>query len=399
MGILYSRPWSAPLLASVLMCATLGVAAPASALAPTNDTWDGRTIIAEPLPWSSGTVETNEATEANDDENALWANCFSSAAPNTTWYEFTPSATVLAYMDTTRSNMFAGVVVATGGPSSWSTQFCAFDRVGPVTFDGGVTYTLLAGFLNGGSDGQLVLDLEPVLPPSNDTIDGAIPVTEPLPWTWTGSNALATDDESEGDCGVGYYGKGIWFSFTPTVSRIGIDISRSVDPRLMIATGSPDALQTQGCWRDFPTAVELVPGTQYWLLLQTGAYAGNDITFSLSAAPLEFGTITIDRGTINGRGEVTLSGTYTCEAASASLYLSASVTQRQRGGIKVTGSRDAYLQSAECDGARQPWTVTVADPQRYFKAGPADVQVASRLSDPFGTVEWVGGQTLKLAKK
>src|SRR5205809_7687064 len=76
-------------LVSLVAVATLALAVPVLAAAPSNDIYGGRTGIAS-LPFSDSVVTTDATTDADDAEAN--ASCGASATDASVWYELTASA-------------------------------------------------------------------------------------------------------------------------------------------------------------------------------------------------------------------------------------------------------------------------------------------------------------------
>jgi hypothetical protein len=145
---------------------SLGMAVPVLAQAPSNDTYAGRTVIAD-LPFSEE-LDTSEATtDADDDE--LNGGC-APATEASVWYELTLTDTTWVQVDVSGSDYSAGVLVGTGGPGSFSQVACGPGSV-PFEAEGGVTYAILAfddvpGAGNGGTLSIVVDETSP--PPAID---------------------------------------------------------------------------------------------------------------------------------------------------------------------------------------------------------------------------------------
>lgn len=140
------------------------IATPAQAAAPTNDLLVGTTPIAA-TPFSE-TIDTTEATTDADDV-AVNTDCGAPATDASVWYTFTAAADAPLLVDVGASNYSAGVIVATGGPGTWSLQNCG---PGSTPFDAtsGVTYTILAfddQFDGTGNGGSLSITVDERPPP------------------------------------------------------------------------------------------------------------------------------------------------------------------------------------------------------------------------------------------
>lgn len=150
-------------LTSVVMITSLALAAPVLAAAPANDVYAGRAAISI---GDSLTVDTSEATtDADDTEmNAL---CGAPATDASVWYELTATADGWIAVDVSASTYSAGVLVATGGPGSFSLVACG---PGATAFEAvtGETYAILAiddQFDGGGNGGTLDIEVAEIPPP------------------------------------------------------------------------------------------------------------------------------------------------------------------------------------------------------------------------------------------
>ena len=151
------------ILTSLLMIASLTLAAPVLAAAPANDVYAGREAISI---GDSLTVDTSEATTDADDTE-LNAECGAPAMDASVWYELTATADGWIGIDVSASNYSAGVFVATGSPGSFEVVACG---PGAVAFEAvtGETYAILAiddQFDGGGNGGTLEIQVAEIPPP------------------------------------------------------------------------------------------------------------------------------------------------------------------------------------------------------------------------------------------
>jgi hypothetical protein len=150
------------ILTSLLMIVSLATAAPALAAAPANDLYSGRQVISVGF---TATVDTTEATTDADDIE-INAQCGAPATDASVWYELTATADGFIGVDVSASTYSAGVLVATGGPGSFSIVACG---PGATAFEAvtGETYAILAiddqfdGVGNGGTLEIQVAELPP----------------------------------------------------------------------------------------------------------------------------------------------------------------------------------------------------------------------------------------------
>jgi hypothetical protein len=160
-------------LISLVALSSLTFAAPVLAAPPPgNDDYAGRTVIGS-LPFSDSVDTTKAGTDADDEE--LNAQCGAPATDASVWYELSATFDGTVLVDVSASTYSAGVIVATGGPGSFSVVSCGpgFVGFGTVT---GETYTILAfdhqqdGSGNGGTL-EIVVDVAPPPPEVDVTVD------------------------------------------------------------------------------------------------------------------------------------------------------------------------------------------------------------------------------------
>ena len=141
----------------VLAAASFGAgAAPASAQAPSNDTFAGATTISA-VPFAQ-TLDTTQATvDAVDAEAAAACGTLLPIAASV-WYAYTPAKDGLVTVDTTGSAYLTGIAVVTGAPGSLSAITCTtvFTRFEAVA---GQTYRIGVADIGGGSGGTLQISV------------------------------------------------------------------------------------------------------------------------------------------------------------------------------------------------------------------------------------------------
>ena len=138
----------------------LGAPAAVLAAAPTNNIYNGRTVIAA-IPFND-TVDTTQATAGPNDVE-MNANCGAPATDASVWYSYTASSDQDLLVDVSQSDYSAGVIVATGSPGSFNLVTCG---PGSVSFFAvtGETYTILAfddQFDGIGNGGTLIFTVAP----------------------------------------------------------------------------------------------------------------------------------------------------------------------------------------------------------------------------------------------
>lgn len=152
-------------LTSLLIAASLALAAPVLAAAPSNDTYGGRTVIAS-VPFSAS-VDTTEATTDADDADINSNFCGAPATDASVWYELTATSDGAMIVDVSASTYTAGVFVGTGSPGSFSPETCGPSTVAFFAVNG-QTYTILAfddQLDGGGNGGTLEITIEAAPPP------------------------------------------------------------------------------------------------------------------------------------------------------------------------------------------------------------------------------------------
>jgi hypothetical protein len=158
---------------------------------------------------------------------------------------------------------------------------------------------LVAGFRKLKQDELSIVAAMP--PPSNDQCSGAIPMTAGALYGLNTANATSTGDPTP-VCQTNF-GKGVWYTFPPTVSGIA-NISTcgsDFDTALQVYTGNCESLMPLdgGCNDDGgPACVSVnasvsfsaTAGTTYWIL--TGGYGGRSGNLAILADILPPITIT-----------------------------------------------------------------------------------------------------------
>lgn len=157
------------ILTTLVSAFSLAFAAPVLAQAPSNDTYPARTIVAA-LPFNESLDTTEATTDPNDAE--LNDQCGAPFTDASVWYEFTATEDGALIVDVFGSTYSAGVIVATGGPGTFSVVACG---PGAVLFEttAGETYAILAfddqGDGNPANGGTLDITID--LPPPPPTVD------------------------------------------------------------------------------------------------------------------------------------------------------------------------------------------------------------------------------------
>ncbi len=152
------------LLITIVALASLGLAVPVLAAAPSGDLYSARTTIGT-LPFSESIDTTEATTDASDAEAA--AECGAPTTDASVWYEYTATSDAGFLVDTYTSTYSTGIVVATGGPGSFALLTCG---AGEVSVPGttGETYAILVFDYQGdggGNGGTLNISVGEAPPP------------------------------------------------------------------------------------------------------------------------------------------------------------------------------------------------------------------------------------------
>lgn len=152
------------LLITIVALASLGLAVPVLAAAPSGDLYAARTVIAT-LPFTAS-IDTTEATTDGDDAEAN-AQCGAPATDASVWYEYTATSDAGFVVETNNSSYSAGILVATGSPGSFVVLACGpFSVFVPAT--SGETYAILVFDYQGdggGNGGTVDIGVAEVPPP------------------------------------------------------------------------------------------------------------------------------------------------------------------------------------------------------------------------------------------
>jgi hypothetical protein len=161
------RPFHVVLIGSLAFSAIIVQTLPAMAAPPSNDTLAGATAIGA-IPFDDSVDTTEATTDADDDELAASDPACDprSAGLNlakTVWYSVNLASDTNLSVDFTGSSYQPGVIVATGGPGSWSVITCGINAIFAAA--AGETYSLLVFDLVGTTGGQLSVHVLEVPPP------------------------------------------------------------------------------------------------------------------------------------------------------------------------------------------------------------------------------------------
>jgi hypothetical protein len=152
------------LMITIVAIASLGLAVPVFAAAPTGDLYVDRTVVGA-IPFAES-VDTTEATTDADDTEAA-AQCGAPPTDASVWYEYTATSDAGFIVDTNSSTYSTGILVMTGSPGSFSLLTCGAGSVF-VSSTGGETYAILVIDYQGdggGNGGTLNIGIDEVPPP------------------------------------------------------------------------------------------------------------------------------------------------------------------------------------------------------------------------------------------
>ena len=224
--------------------------------------------------------------------------------------------------------------------------------------------------------------------PSSDDFASATTVTEPLPFTDTLNTSDATADITDPEPSCLDTSHTVWYSFTPSATAfVHVDtIGSDFDTTLSVWTGTEGNLSEVACNDDFfgvqsRAAFEAVQGTTYSIM--AGSFfdnPGGSLTLNVDMArpASQLDALSIDPvGRVSKTGQATLSGTLTCSGAPGSVFIDASLRQRQ-GRFVVSGGGEANIEG--CLG-ETPWSVTIAGENGQFVGGRATAVLVGQDED------------------
>jgi hypothetical protein len=149
---------------TVVAMASLGLALPVYAAAPSADLYANGTVVGA-IPFSES-VDTTEATTDADDLDAA-TECGAPATDASVWYEYTATSEAGFVVDTNSSDYSTGIIIATGGPGSFSLLACGPGSASVPTIVG-ETYAILVFDYQGdggGNGGTLNIGIGEIPPP------------------------------------------------------------------------------------------------------------------------------------------------------------------------------------------------------------------------------------------
>jgi hypothetical protein len=248
---------------------------------PRNDNLANAIRIATP-PFTDS-KDTRAATNQNSEPQPC------AGIGSTAWYSFTPARSGVVEVDTLGSNYDTALAVYIGGPfGTFINVDCdddaLEDNLSFISFRaiGGVTYFIQAGGYDG-AGGELVINLDQPLPPTNDNFNNALRIRT-NPFTDRKDTRLATDQASEPQA-CGSIENTVWYSFTPTENvSVEIDtVGSDYDTVLAVYTGNSlsrlnDVACNNDAGGDLHSSVSFVAmaGTTY--RIQVGGFQGDSGT-------------------------------------------------------------------------------------------------------------------------
>lgn len=167
-------------------------------------------------------------------------------------------------------------------------------------------------------------------PPGNDSIAGAVPVTE-LPFQAAGnSEGSSAGPEDQHSACLGDVEQSVWFTYTPAIDHpLDVEVDADFDPALEVFRGAD--LESIGCSFDgyydgrYRTSLRLdvTAGETYFVRVANPYYWGGDYEISLDTyVPLKVDVSIGDLGRVTSGGRAEVPVTVTCsEPVQVDLYI------------------------------------------------------------------------------
>jgi streptogramin lyase len=237
--------------------------------------------------------------------------------------------------------------------------------------------------------------------PTNDTYTGRTTVAS-LPYSDVGVDTTeattdADDAEANFTCGAPATDASVWYEFVGTGEAVAVDVSTSDYPAgVLVETGSPGSFVTVSCGPG-GTAFFADLGTTYAILViddQTDL-GGNGGTLNLTMDAVEPASLDLtlnQTGRFHKDGSATVSGTVTCEADFATIFVSMS---QQVGRLKISG--EGGTEDIVCDGDPHSWSVEITSFNGLFRGGKAKVHIEA-FACTFECASVSFDQTIRLKK-
>ena len=258
---------------------------------PANDNLENAASIGS-VPFTASVDITDATTEPNE-----FHFCY--FMPNTVWYSFTPTETMVLRADTLGSPISGNVnIYKSTGSGYFGLQFlnCSGPNSSPsFTAEAGQTYYLQVGSPSGES-GIIHVNLIVTNPPLNDNLAGATAVTA-LPFTSMVEITDATNEPGEPQICI-FMPTTVWYAFTPTetikvqADTQGSTIDANVNVYHATGDGFPN-MQNLGCsiFSGGATVFLAEAGEAYYLQVGGSGQAGT-VQLNLTELPTISGRLT-----------------------------------------------------------------------------------------------------------
>jgi hypothetical protein len=225
--------------------------------------------------------------------------------------------------------------------------------------------------------------------PSNDDIGNATVIAS-LPFRDVVDLSAATWDFSTDTSSCWGQANSVWYSFTPASSeRVAFDPGPSNQIiAIDVFTGSPGALSFIGCgqggsYYSGGFILNATGGTTYWIMASPICCDTAPITLDLSVYPAAApqATLSVDGGTVDLGGNVTITGTLDCVGTVPS-GARLSGTVRQNAGRLSSVTAD-FATTTPCARTSR-WTALAQPAAGKFVGGPATVNATATICNSAG---------------
>jgi hypothetical protein len=211
---------------------------------------------------------------------------------STVWYSFTPSSAATVKVRTTA--LFDTVLAVYSGSSLLALSLIECNDDAGVSGSAvqfaaspGTAYRIQVGGV-GGSTGDVTVDAETGVPPSNDSFASSQAISEPLPVVDSKNTIVATLEGGEPQPSCAAIGRTAWYLYSP--SQTGLYRVRTEGSDLRYGAGytgsAVDSLANIGCNDDAPSSFQsevLFPGVAGKAYhIQAGGYQGDSGNLSLT---------------------------------------------------------------------------------------------------------------------
>jgi uncharacterized delta-60 repeat protein len=268
------------------LSAIVSTAAPARAVAPSNDDFDTPTVVGV-LPFTDP-LDTTEATRAADDPSCAGDD------GSTVWYSFTATEAVRIVADTFGSDYDTTLSGFAGDRGSLTQLACNDDAQGlqsRIALDvaAGESVSVMAGSFGGGLGGNLVIHMDIAPPPAaNDDFDDATIIAQ-LPFIDAADLSAATLAADDPTCGDSV-DETIWYSFAVPQSMDGAVVRATTPEDLATVSayaGTRGALDQIACnpFPGDPWRIQLTLTAGQTVFFMVAAFDTAFVEFSLDLAP------------------------------------------------------------------------------------------------------------------